>query len=73
MKDKQLTHRWSLTKTGATTDKFTPKGSMIMIATVFLYGIIQVADPPASITRAISCTNSDDVMLEDQAYHEAFS
>ena len=42
MKEKTLTHKWSLTKTGATTDKFTPTGSIIMMASVFLYGLIQV-------------------------------
>lgn len=42
MKEKQLTHRFSLTKTGATTDQYTPKGAIIMIITVFLYAIIQV-------------------------------
>lgn len=40
--NKKLTHKWSLFKTGVTTDNFTPKGSAIMTASVLLYAIIQV-------------------------------
>ncbi|KAK9789557.1 hypothetical protein WJX73_004608 [Symbiochloris irregularis] len=42
MKEKQLTHRFSLIKTGATTDKFTPFGAVMMIGSSFLYALIQV-------------------------------
>jgi hypothetical protein len=40
--DKQLTQGASLTKTGITTDKFTPLNAVIMSATVMLYLVIQV-------------------------------
>ncbi|CAL5223152.1 g5620 [Coccomyxa viridis] len=40
--NKKLTHKWSLFKTGVTTDNFTPKGSAIMTASVLLYAIIQI-------------------------------
>ena len=41
--NKKLTRKWSLFRTGVTTDNFTPKGAIIMVASVALYAIIQVA------------------------------
>ena len=49
--DKQLTQGASLTKTGITTDRFTPLNAVIMSATVLLYLVIQVGTlyvPPFS-------------------------
>lgn len=43
MKEKTLTHKFSLTKTGATTDKFTPFGAIMMIGSSFLYAVIQAS------------------------------
>lgn len=43
--NKKLTRKWSLFGTGVTTDNFTPKGSLIMVASVLLYAIIQVYRP----------------------------
>ena len=42
MKDKTLTQRWNLLKTGVSTDSFTPLGAMLMGGSVFLYAFIQV-------------------------------
>ena len=41
--NKKLSRKWSLFGTGVTTDSFTPKGAIIMVASVLLYAIIQVA------------------------------
>lgn len=43
--NKKLTRKWSLFGTGVTTDNFTPKGALIMVASVLLYAIIQVPRP----------------------------
>jgi Ca2+/Na+ antiporter len=60
--DKQLTQGASLTKTGITTDKFTPLNAVIMSATVLLYLVIQVPasffprlQPIASLLGGIIC------------------
>lgn len=42
MKDKTLTKPWHFLSTGASVDKFTPLGAMLMGASVFLYAFIQV-------------------------------
>ena len=42
MKNKTLTNKWNLFKTGISTDRFTPLSAMLMGASVLLYGTIQV-------------------------------
>lgn len=42
MKNKTLTMKWNLFKTGISTDRFTPLSAMLMGASVLLYGTIQV-------------------------------
>jgi hypothetical protein len=39
--NKKLTRKFDIWRTGVTTDNFTPKGAIIMAASVLLYGIIQ--------------------------------
>lgn len=55
MKEKTLTHKFSLTKTGATTDKFTPFGAVMMIGSSFLYALIQ-AHPILCFAQAVPQT-----------------
>ncbi|KAK9819305.1 hypothetical protein WJX74_003436 [Apatococcus lobatus] len=62
MKNKTLTHRWNLFKTGISTDRFTPLSAMLMGASVLLYGTIQIPSilartfhPLASLVGGIMC------------------
>ena len=80
MKDKVLTHRWSLTKTGATTDRFTPTGAIIMVASVFLYGIIQVLlmpEPGHIDTLSVRLSHQQPILallgIGEQVSHEKSS
>ncbi len=54
--NKALTRKWSLTRTGVTTDAFTPKGAAIMVASAALYAIVQVllAGPALSLQALLS-------------------
>lgn len=63
--DKQLTNKRSITKTGVTTDKFTPLNAVIMSATVLLYLVIQLPasffpklQPVSSLLGGIICLAS---------------
>ena len=73
---KQLTHRWSLSRTGVTTDAFTPKGAVIMVASVGLYAIVQVqavqlSAPPEPVRRRCQGAHHWPARLKKGAAHAA--
>lgn len=63
--NKRLTRKYDLWRTGVTTDSFTPKGAVIMVATVLLYAIVQVL-PPFLFNFSQRMTFLHDVTCLDQ-------